>query len=90
MGEGYVKVSLPVLGLDCYECSKIISKALSKVDGISYVEVNFMMDKVVVEFDPKKISKEDIEKAIEGLGFQLAYKDYGRRRGKLRKLILNI
>ncbi|MEM3403007.1 MAG: heavy metal-associated domain-containing protein [Nitrososphaeria archaeon] len=90
MQKDYEEVSISVLGLDCYECSKIIRKALSKVDGVSFVGVNYMMDKVTVKFDPKKVTKKDIEKTIEELGYHLAYKSYESKREKLRRRILNV
>lgn len=80
-------ISLPVLGMDCYECSKVIKKTVKKVDGIYNVEVNYMLGTVKVSFDSTKTSKTKIEEAIEKAGYRLAYKNYETVSDKFKKII---
>ena len=70
------KISLPVLGMDCYVCSKTIKKVVKKVDGVYNVEVNYMLGTVEVTFDPIKTSKTEIGVVIEKSGYRLAFKTY--------------
>lgn len=82
-----MKSSFPVLGMDCYECSKTIKKAVKKLKGVKSVEINYMLGKVEVDFDPEKVTKIDIEKAVEDAGYKIAYKSYETMTDKSRKFI---
>jgi thiol-disulfide isomerase/thioredoxin/copper chaperone CopZ len=69
-------LSLPVLELDCPTCVKTIEKELNKLDGVDLVRVNFLMKRIIVEYNPDEIAVPDIEQRIEELGYRLAYKKY--------------
>ena len=56
--------------MHCASCTKIISKALSKEEGVSSASVNFSTEKAAVEYDPKKISEEGLVKIIKNKGYE--------------------
>ena len=66
-----------VINLDCSGCAGIISKSLKRIDGIRDVGINYITDKVYVSYDPKKVTPEQIRKAIGKAG----YKAFQSRRG---------
>jgi len=62
--------------MDCPTCASIIEKELRKLSGVEDVRVNFLMKKVVVTYDPKKIGVPELEGKLEDLGYRLSYKKY--------------
>ncbi len=58
-----------VSGMDCSGCKLNIERVLSKIDGVSKGEVNFLSAQMSVEFEPEKVQPSVIEKAVTNLGF---------------------
>ena len=54
--------------VDCANCANLMEEAAGKVEGVSSVVVNFMMQKMIVEFaegaEPKKVMQ-DVRKACK-------------------------
>ena len=71
-GEDSQKKTLviPVKGMHCATCALSISKGLFKKEGVSKADVNFATEKAVVEFDPDKISLDEIGEVIRDLEFE--------------------
>ena len=60
------KVSLNIEGMTCeIGCARTIQSKLSKKEGVTFAEVNFVKKKGVVEYDANKISENDIVKTVE-------------------------
>ncbi|MDO5003209.1 MAG: heavy metal-associated domain-containing protein [bacterium] len=38
-------------GLDCANCARELEEAITKIDGISSVVINFMMQKMEISYD---------------------------------------
>lgn len=72
----YSRKVLPILGMDCPACALAIERRLRKLEGIKEAKVSYMTQNVVVTYDPSKIGIPEIEKAIEELGYRIAYKKY--------------
>lgn len=64
------KITIPILGMDCASCALNIEKNLNKINSVS-ASVNFAMQKAIVEYDSKKISKEEIENKIKKMGYRI-------------------
>jgi len=65
------KVTLKIVGMSCTACSNTIEKGLNTMDGIKSASVNFAVEKVTVEYDPKKVRMHDMQKKVSELGYQL-------------------
>jgi len=65
------KVTLKIKGMSCTACASQIEKSLSKVEGITAANVNFAVEKVTVEYNPKKIRLIDMHKKVSSLGYEL-------------------
>jgi Cu+-exporting ATPase len=57
-----------LVNLDCSGCGGVIAKSLKKIDGIRDVGINYVTDKVYVNFDPAKVTSDQIRTAIERAG----------------------
>ncbi|MGE5424174.1 MAG: heavy metal translocating P-type ATPase [Syntrophothermus sp.] len=66
-----VKEIYPVQGMSCASCAGSIQSSLSATPGVKEAGVNLAAENVVVEYDPDKISIQDIEKAVSNLGYKL-------------------
>ena len=64
------QVTLSVKGMTCGGCESRVCKALDKKDGIISRTVSHTDANAVVEYDPTKISEQEIVKAISGTGFK--------------------
>lgn len=69
------KTTLDIKGMHCASCSAVITRAVSKVDGVKNVNVNITTNKATVEFDESKTDLSRITKAIEGKGYGAAEYD---------------
>lgn len=61
---------IPVKGMHCATCAQTITKSLYRREGVVKAEVNYATDKAVVEFDPDKISVEEIGDAIREVEYE--------------------
>ncbi len=50
-------------GLDCANCAAELERAIGKVEGVKQVNINFMMQRMELEYDEN--SKEEIIKKIK-------------------------
>lgn len=62
-------VTLAVPGMNCVTCPITIKKALSKVEGVSKVDVTFEPREAVVTFDDAKTSVQKLSKATGDAGY---------------------
>ncbi len=86
MSEDYVHKALPVLGMDCASCVSKIEKELGKLRGVKGARVNYLLGRVVVDYDPREVGLPAIEERIEDLGYRLAYKKYEGILEKIKKV----
>lgn len=67
-------VTLTVPGMTCAACPITVKKALSKVEGVSQVDVTFEKREAVVTFDDAKASVQKLTKATEDAGYPSSVK----------------
>ncbi|MCW1296745.1 MAG: heavy metal translocating P-type ATPase [Candidatus Parvarchaeota archaeon] len=75
------KIIIPILGMHCASCAQKIESTLKKLDGIINVNVNFATEKATVEFNETLINENEINNAIEQLGYKVI-KEVDREAGK--------
>ena len=68
-------INLKITGMHCASCAVIINKALEKKDGVKSANVNFSLAKASVEFDEKKIKREDLIKIVQDVGYKAEIAD---------------
>ena len=58
-----MKVKFKIKNLDCANCANELENAISKIDGIENAVINFMTERMELEFDETR--KEEIMKKLE-------------------------
>jgi len=79
-------ITIPIKGMHCAACALNISKNLYKRDGVKSAEVNYGTEKAVIEYDPEKISLDDIAEAIR----ELEYEPVMPEEEKSREVVLHV
>mgnify|MGYP001566865409 FL=1 len=64
------KIELNIEGMHCGACATGIQMFVSQMDGVSSVFVDYDTKKGTFEFDSSKVTKDQIIKAIEELGYK--------------------
>jgi copper chaperone len=64
------KALFRIVGMYCFSCKPIVEKQLKNEDGIKKIDIDYMKESVVVEFDPILITKEQIKKKLEKSGYK--------------------
>ncbi|NMA79422.1 MAG: heavy metal translocating P-type ATPase, partial [Clostridiales bacterium] len=64
-----MKQKFDVIGMSCSSCSAHVEKNVSKIDGVSSVNVNLLSNNMVVEYDDGIISADDIIKVVVDSGY---------------------
>jgi copper chaperone len=49
----------------CISCKSIVERQLTNESGIKRIDVDYMTDSVMVEFDPSVITKDEIKGRLE-------------------------
>lgn len=63
------RVELSVPGMTCPVCPLTVKKALERVPGVQAAKVDFASRSAVVEFDPKRVSVEQLTRATADAGY---------------------
>ncbi|WP_226986995.1 heavy-metal-associated domain-containing protein [Candidatus Nitrososphaera evergladensis] len=64
------KALFKVVGMYCTTCKPIVEKQLKGEQAIKKIDLDFMTDSVIVEYDPALITKEEIKQRLERSGYQ--------------------
>jgi copper chaperone CopZ len=66
------KARFKVIGMYCTTCKPIVEKQLKGEQAIKKINVDFMTDSVIVDYDSDLITKEEIKKRLENSGYQFS------------------
>ena len=64
------KALFKIVGMYCVSCKPVVEKQLKGEKGIKKIDIDYMTDSVIVEFDPVLITKEQIKKRLEKSGYK--------------------
>jgi len=67
-----MKIIFKISGMHCASCAVNIESFIRKEAGIKSASVNFVSEKIYLEFDESKISAEKIKKIIEKMGYKIS------------------
>ena len=59
-----------VVGMYCSSCKPIVEKQLKYEEAIKKIEVDYMTDSVIVDFDPSLITQEQIKNKLRKSGYK--------------------
>lgn len=74
--EATQRARLTVVGVSCASCIIPVRKALQKAKGVRSVGANYMLDLILVDYEPTLTTDEEIIRIIERAGYKAV-----RRRG---------
>ncbi len=63
------RVVFAIRGLTCASCAIDVGRALRKIPGIAEININYMVNKGYVEFDPGRITWDEVSKALTDRGY---------------------
>lgn len=58
-----------VVGMYCTSCKSIVEKQLKDEKGVIKVDINYMTDSVIVDFNPSLVTNEKIKNRLEKFGY---------------------
>jgi copper chaperone len=58
-----------VVGMYCSSCKPIVEKQLKDEKAVKSINIDYMTDSVVVDFDPSLITKEQLKNRLEKSGY---------------------
>jgi heavy metal translocating P-type ATPase len=65
-------VAFTLEGMSCASCAARIERALARQDGVSEARVNYAAARAEVVYDPQRVGREQLEAAVEKLGYGIA------------------
>lgn len=68
--EGFERIHIPILEMQCASCMTAIEKQIKKLPGIRKANVNYSTAKAYVEYDPRQVHTRVILGAIKAAGYQ--------------------
>ena len=54
----------------CITCKPIVERQLKDEEAVKRIDIDYMTDSVIVEFDPSFITKEEIRNRLERSGYK--------------------
>ena len=70
-----IKVTLPVLGMDCASCALSVEKKLKSTEGVNACNVNYGNEKAVIEYNPELTNIPKLNESLNPLGYSLLSKE---------------
>jgi copper chaperone CopZ len=70
MNQQTQKARFKVVGMYCTTCKPIVENQLTGNKAIKNIDIDFMTDSVIVEFDPTLMTKEKIKERLENSGYK--------------------
>ncbi len=67
--KGITRLYLHVIGMNSLHCANIVENALKKIEGVQHIELNFALEKAVVDYDKEKTDFSKIKKATVVTGY---------------------
>jgi len=59
-----------VVGMHCNTCKPIIEKQLKDEKAVKKIDIDYMIDSIIVEYDPLVLTKEQIKNRLEKSGYK--------------------
>ena len=58
-----------IVGMYCSSCKPIVEKQLKDDKGVKNIDIDYMTDSVIIDYDPLLITKEEIKNRLEKSGY---------------------
>lgn len=64
------KAFFKVVGMYCTTCKPIVEKQVKDEKAVKRIDIDYMTDSVVVEYDSSSITKQEIKEKLERSGYR--------------------
>ena len=81
-----VKRTFPVTGMSCASCAASAESIISSQPGVVMAAVNFANASLQTEYIPTIVSPEDLQKAVQSVGYDLVIEDTQEAKDALEEL----
>ena len=63
-------MSFKVVGMYCISCKPIVERQLKDEKGIKSIKFDYLTDRIIVEFDPSVLTREEIKYRLDKSGYK--------------------
>jgi len=84
---GYTQVQLPIRGMVCSACALLIEHTLRKQQGVARANVDFGAQIAYVTFDQQLVTRGELQRSIERVGYDAGRVPQDERRGRRVELL---
>lgn len=84
-----IKKTLPIVGMHCASCAKLIEKKLNKTPGVISSDVNYASEIATVEVE-NHVKDGDLAKAVEDVGYKIGVNIEEEKKKELQNLKVKI
>lgn len=70
MNQKTERISFRIVGMYCITCKPAVEKQLEDETAVQKIDIDYMTDSVIVEFNPSLITREEIKNRLEKSGFK--------------------
>jgi len=70
MSEKTQRILFRIIGMYCITCRPIVEKQLRDERAVKRIDIDYMTDSVIVEFDSSLITTEEIQNRLEKSGYK--------------------
>ena len=64
-------IEIPILGMDCAECTQHVHKAIASLPGVEKVDVFLAAEKAIIRLDPAQVGMTDLRAAVASAGYSV-------------------
>lgn len=91
MGSEHLSIkTIPIVRMECPTCIPVLEREVKRLDGVEEVRGSYMTKTLKVTYDPDRVQLQDIESAIERIGYRIAYKKYPSAISKIKGLLREV
>lgn len=73
--KNVINETFNIEGMTCASCSRAVERATQKLEGVTEATVNLATEKLTISYDKKKLTSEDIKKAVDKAGYKAIDED---------------
>jgi copper chaperone len=70
MSQKMERISFRIIGMYCITCKPIVEKQLKDEKAVHRIDIDYMTDSIIVEFNSSLISREEIKNRLEKSGYK--------------------
>jgi Cu+-exporting ATPase len=70
MSQKIERISFRIIGMYCITCKPIVEKQLKDEKAVQRIDIDYMTDSIIVEYNSSLISREEIKNRLEKSGYK--------------------